>query len=159
MLACFLPLSRRGVPAIAVDVLYVDGHGRESRQIADKPIDFVAEDFRRPHAHGRRSAGRIVASRERHMEKSLGGIASHMRIRERDDGVFEVGQVDHRHLFRRGVRSRVVHAEVGHDLYESIEEPPRVEPGGSLKVIPEPIFGHVQPEMRHANELMMNAVT
>ena len=159
LLACFAALSRCRVPAIAIDVLHVHCDGRKSRQIADELIDFVAEHLRRADANGSRSPWRVVAGGQRHVKKPLRRIAGHVRAGQGDDGVFEIAQVDHRHLWLRRTGRRILHPKLRDDLDEAIEQLAGVESGGALKVVPQPFFRDVQPEMRHANELMMNAVT
>jgi len=90
------------------------------------------------------------------VEEALALIAADMRVLQGHDRVFQVVQVDHRHIFDRGVGSRIFHAEARDDLHEMIEQPLRVEPGGSLKIFAKPFLGDIQPEMWHLASLLEN---
>jgi hypothetical protein len=66
-----LPLRRGGLTSIAVDILYVNGHGDKSRKVAHESVDLFPKNLRSTQAYGSRPPWRIVTSGKCDMQKSL----------------------------------------------------------------------------------------
>lgn len=153
-----LPLRGRGISAVAIDVLHMNRHGRQARKVTHQPVDLVSQHMGRANADVCCASRRVVPCGQRDVQEPLALVASDMRVHQRDDRVLEIAEVDHRHLLRGRLHSRSVHAKVRDDLHEMVQEPLRVEPGGSLKVFAKPLLRDIQPEMRHVRSLRWGSV-